>query len=111
VIHVNVPELRLGASLSDGRAQAADRDVTGHTLQLRFNIVELHDAVREPWMLPPQWPSCDRKHTGNVGRIEERVESVRTDQAARSREQHYLRFWIWHNWLSPAVPECCFHTL
>ncbi len=78
---------------------------------MRFDVVELHDAIREPRMLPAQRPACDRKHPTGIRRVEERIESTFTDEAARSREHYDLRFGIWHEWLVPAAPECCFPTL
>src|SRR3569833_2773607 len=68
-------------------------------------------------MLPSERAACDGKHACNVRSVQKSIECALADYPIGSREQHDLRFGIWHGPLSPLqffkpqkVPLFCAQT-
>jgi hypothetical protein len=60
--------------------------MTLQPFELRFNGFELHDPVREAWVLTPQRSASDSEHTANVRCFQQRLQGVGADKAGRPSE-------------------------
>ena len=86
-VHVHGAECLLRARLAQRRSEAAKCDVAAHTLQLRLEMLELHDAVGEARMLPHERAARDRHHARHFRGVEQGIERPAPGQAASAGQQ------------------------
>jgi hypothetical protein len=89
-IDIDLSEGLLRSGLANRRSEAAQRDLAGEPFQLRLDLLELNDAVRQAGMLAAQRSSGDGENTADIRRIEKGVEREIPHETGRTREQSYL---------------------
>jgi hypothetical protein len=73
--------------LGDGRANAAERILGGHSLELLRHAGEYDDSIGELGMFAAEWPARQGIYARVFRRVEQGLQEIATDEAAGSRDQ------------------------